>query len=58
MLPLGGLEDAQIAAILSYIRRDWGHAGPPVSPAQITAIRDQTQSREIPWTQEQLLQVK
>jgi mono/diheme cytochrome c family protein len=58
MLPLAVLEDAQIAAILSYIRHDWGHDAPPVTPERIAAIRNETQSRELPWTEEQLLNLK
>ena len=32
MPPMGTLDDQQLAAILTYIRRAWGHEAGPVSP--------------------------
>ena len=35
MPPLGGaLSDEQIASVLTYIRREWGHTAPPVAPGR------------------------
>ena len=34
------LTDAQIAAVASYIRASWGNRAPPVSPRDVTALRD------------------
>ena len=36
MPPLGGaLNDEQIASVLTYIRREWGHTAPPVAPDDV-----------------------
>ncbi len=56
MPPLGALlDDPSVAAILTYIRREWGHTAPPVSPAQITSIRANIGTRTAPWTEPELL---
>ncbi len=33
------LDDAQIAAVITYIRQAWGNAAGPVSPEAVTALR-------------------
>lgn len=48
----GGDED--LAAVLTYIRREWGHRADPVSPEQVAATREQTATRDEPWTWEAL----
>ena len=58
MPALAVLEDAQIASILSYVRREWGHEAAPVSPARVAAIRNETSNRELPWNEEELLKIK
>ena len=52
------LDDSQFASVLSYVRHEWGDGGAPVSPNTIARIRSETQNREIPWTEEELLQIK
>jgi mono/diheme cytochrome c family protein len=55
MPPLGStLTDAQVAAVLTYIRREWGQAGAPVTPSMITDIRALTRGRLRPWTNQEL----
>jgi putative membrane-bound dehydrogenase-like protein len=55
MPPLGaGLSDEQIASVLTYIRREWGHTASPVSAADVREIRGMTASRQRPWTEEEL----
>jgi mono/diheme cytochrome c family protein len=54
MPPLRSLEDETIAAILTYIRRSWGHASNPISPAQVQAVRTQIEERHEPWTEAEL----
>jgi mono/diheme cytochrome c family protein len=55
MPPLGGsLTDDQIAAVLTYIRRDWGHAGSPVAPEDVKEVRGLTKMRTKPWTDAEL----
>jgi len=48
------LTDGQIAGVLTYIRREWGQAGTPVAPAEVTAVRARTAGRTRPWTDEEL----
>jgi mono/diheme cytochrome c family protein len=55
MPPLGPtLNDEQIAAVLSYIRRAWGHTATPVNPAEVQETRGVTSLRKTPWTSEEL----
>ena len=51
------LTDPQIADALTYIRREWGHAAPPVTEATIKAARAATATREDSWTQAELLRI-
>jgi mono/diheme cytochrome c family protein len=56
MPPIGStLNDDQIAAVLTYIRREWGQRGDPVDPAIVKTTRAQTASRTRPWTHDELL---
>jgi mono/diheme cytochrome c family protein len=55
MPPLAALDDAQIAAILTYIRRAWNHAGAPVTAESVRSVRENFHSRQTAWRQEQLL---
>jgi mono/diheme cytochrome c family protein len=58
MPPLGSvLTDQQIAAVLTYIRREWGQAGSPVDPALVTQIRPLTIGRTRPWTEDELAKI-
>jgi mono/diheme cytochrome c family protein/glucose/arabinose dehydrogenase len=52
------LEDDQIAAILTYIRREWDHTYDPVEPATVARIRAATKDRTEAWTEEELKKVK
>lgn len=45
--------DTDIAAVVSYIRNDWGNEAPEVSPDTVKRIRDEVGSRG-PWTAEEL----
>jgi mono/diheme cytochrome c family protein len=56
MPPVGQvLNDDQIAAVLTYIRREWGQPGSPVDPATVKGVRAVTADRTRPWTNEELL---
>ena len=56
MPPIGfTLDDEQIAAVLTYVRREWGQAGAPVDPATVKAVRASTTGRTRPWTDDELL---
>jgi mono/diheme cytochrome c family protein len=55
MPPLGGaLKDDQIAAVLTYVRREWGNTGSPVAEDDVTEIRGLTKTRTKPWTDPEL----
>ena len=55
MPPLGGaLNDEQIAAVLTYVRREWGNTGSPVSAEDVAEIRGLTKNRKRPWTDAEL----
>ena len=57
MPPLGSARsDAQIAAVLTDIRREWGHTASPVAAAEAQEIRGLTKTRRRPWTDEELPQ--
>ena len=56
MPPIGmTLTDDQIAAVLTYIRREWGQTGTPVDAAAVRAVRAETAGRARPWTNDELL---
>ena len=55
MPPVGGtLDDAQIASVLTYVRREWGHAGDPVLEATVGKVRAASGARTRPWTDAEL----
>jgi mono/diheme cytochrome c family protein len=55
MPPLGAaLSDDQVAAALTYIRREWGHTASPVEPSTIREVRALSNGRTRPWTNEEL----
>ena len=49
------LNDAQIAGVLTYVRREWGQTGTPIDAATVKSVRDATAGRTKPWTNEELL---
>ncbi len=62
MTPFGEtLSNADLAAVLTFIRQSWGHKAPPVTPAQVAKVREETASRSMsgsaPWTAEELLKI-
>ncbi|PZX52064.1 DUF7133 domain-containing protein [Algoriphagus chordae] len=48
------MDDASIAAILTYIRNEWGNQAAPVSRRTVGKIRLTTQGRVYPWKAEEL----
>jgi mono/diheme cytochrome c family protein/glucose/arabinose dehydrogenase len=58
MPPLGMLDDEEIAAILTYVRRAWRHQAPPVAPDLVREVRGYTTGRDRPWTDEELLKLR
>ncbi len=57
MPALGVLDDDQIAAALTYVRREWGHSYEPIAPGAVKKVREETASRDDAWTMVDLLKV-
>lgn len=53
----GFLSDDQIAGVLTYLRREWGHEAEPVAPGEVTRVRQSTGKRQDAWTEAELLKV-
>jgi mono/diheme cytochrome c family protein len=53
-MPAFGAPDADLAAVLTYVRREWGHGVETVSPEEVAAVRAATQERMRPWTAPEL----
>jgi mono/diheme cytochrome c family protein len=60
MMPPWGptMKDADIAAVLTYVRSAWGNKAAPVTAAKVASIRAATSSRTTPWTAAELAAVK
>lgn len=54
----GALDDQQVASILTYLRREWGHTASPVEPEQVKAIRAATAHHSDAWSPEELNLIK
>jgi putative membrane-bound dehydrogenase-like protein len=55
---LAVLDDRQVAAVLTYARREWGHTADPVDPETVAKVREQVKGKPDAWTEEELLKVK
>ncbi len=55
---LVGFQPEQVAAILTYARREWEHRADPVTPEQVRAMMKANANREAPWTEAELLKMK
>jgi mono/diheme cytochrome c family protein len=55
MPPVGMIKDRDIAAILTYIRRTWGHGSDPVDSGDVRKVRDLNADRRTAWKVEELL---
>ena len=51
------LNDEEIAAVLTYVRSEWGNKGDPVPLEEVKAVRAATEPRGAPWTADELKQV-
>ena len=60
LMPAHGdtLNDGEIAAVLTYIRRAWGQTAAPIDPAEVQKVRAATAGRTRAWTPEELTTVK
>jgi len=51
--------DEKIAAVLTYVRQEWGNSAPPVTKEKVTEIRTKAAAgRTAPWTSAELEAVK
>ena len=50
----GGLNDAEVAAVSTYIRSNFGNSAPPVTAATVARIRAEHAARKTPWTVQEL----
>lgn len=55
---LQGISDEQIAAVLTYARREWEHRADPVDPSTVAGVKKAIGGREVPWTEKELLRLK
>jgi mono/diheme cytochrome c family protein len=51
------LKDAEIAAVLTYVRAAWGNKAAPITVASVVSIRAATATRKTPWTVSELANV-
>lgn len=51
------LTDKQIAAVLTYIRQEWGNKAEPIAPEQIATARKEFKDRTESWTAADILAV-
>jgi len=59
MAPWGKtLSDEKIAAVLTYVRNEWGNKAPPITKEFVARIREETKDRTDPWTQKDLQAIK
>ena len=59
MPPWGGtMKDADIAAVLTYVRSAWGNKAAPVTTEKVASVRAANSSRTTPWTAAELAAVK
>jgi mono/diheme cytochrome c family protein/glucose/arabinose dehydrogenase len=55
---LPDLGDNDIAAVLTYIRREWDHGADPVEADFVKRIRTEEDDRNQPWTAAELLKIR
>jgi mono/diheme cytochrome c family protein/glucose/arabinose dehydrogenase len=53
-MPPMGLDDQQLADVLTYVRTAFGNSAPAVTTSEVKAIREATKGRTAPWTAAEL----
>lgn len=48
------LNDEDLAAVLTFVRSQWGNAAPPVTAPQVQRVRAATADRDSAWTEPEL----
>ena len=54
---LAAMTDEDLAAVLTYVRREWDHVAEPITVEDIARVRRNTKSRKLPWTERELLKM-
>ncbi|MEM1059218.1 MAG: cytochrome c [Verrucomicrobiota bacterium] len=54
MVAWASLGDKQVAAVLTYIRQNWGNDSPAIMPETVTRIKEETAGRTAQWTEVEL----
>ena len=49
-MPAWSASDEELAAVLTYIRREWGHGAEPLDSERVSALRAALPTRTRPWT--------
>ena len=49
-MPPMGLDDQQLADVLTYVRSAFGNKAPAVKPDEVKVVREATKGRTAPWT--------
>jgi mono/diheme cytochrome c family protein len=57
MPALPALSDADIASVMTYIRREWEHDADPVEEKLVTEVRAATKDRTDLWKAKELLEI-
>jgi mono/diheme cytochrome c family protein len=52
------LADAQVADVLSHVRKTYGGADQPIPAAAVRRVREQSAGRQAYWTVEELLRIE
>jgi len=52
------MTDAEVAAVVTYIRTSWGNKASPVTAAQVAQVRTATKGRKTAMTEADLLKLK
>ncbi len=53
-MPAHAMNDADTASVLTYVRREWGHAAEPIDAQAVRASRERFEDRSRPWTRVEL----
>lgn len=53
-MPALAASDEELADVLTYVRREWGHGAEPVTPDEVARVRAATRGRQQPWTADEL----
>jgi mono/diheme cytochrome c family protein len=52
------LSSEEVAEVLTYVRREWGHRASAIGVETVRSIKKATEDREEPWTQVDLMKIR